>query len=100
MDTIKGAADEVLAILKMERFNDRQRKEEIEGLLDKMSDETFNEMTIIAQNLIDYNSEETGFGQHKHGGGMQGENIEVNVEFDKEEESDEGPEGGEESGGD
>ena len=42
IETIKGAGDEVLAILKTENMTDYQRKSEIESILDKLSDETFN----------------------------------------------------------
>ena len=45
---LKSAADEVLAILKTEDFNDNERKREIEGIVDRLTDETFNTLTIIA----------------------------------------------------
>lgn len=45
---IKGATDEVLAILKSDNLNDSQRKIEIEGFLDSLTDETFNSMTVLA----------------------------------------------------
>jgi hypothetical protein len=41
-EAIKGAGDEVLAILKTENMSDYQRKREIESLLDRLSDENFN----------------------------------------------------------
>ena len=49
MDEIKGAADEVLATLKTEELTDAKRKEDIEALLDRMTQETFNDLTILAQ---------------------------------------------------
>lgn len=47
-EIIKGAADEVLAILKTENLTDNSRKIEIESILDRLSDETFNSLTILA----------------------------------------------------
>jgi pre-mRNA-splicing helicase BRR2 len=55
---IKSAGDEVLAILKTENLNDNDRKREIEGILDRLSDETFNSLTVLAQQLVDYSPEE------------------------------------------
>jgi pre-mRNA-splicing helicase BRR2 len=47
---LKSAADEVLAILKTEDggVTDALRKSEIEGILDHLSEETFNQMTVLA----------------------------------------------------
>ena len=46
---LKSAADEVLAILKTEDgVTDAMRKSEIEGILDHLSEEVFNQMTILA----------------------------------------------------
>ena len=45
---LKSATDEVLAILKTDELNDNERKREIEGIVDRLTDETFNAMTIMA----------------------------------------------------
>ena len=85
IEVIKGAGDEVLSILKTENFTDHQRKLEIEAFLDKISDEDFNQLTVLAQSLIDFNPEE------RYGGGYrQEEDLEVNVEFEDDEENEEG----------
>ena len=47
-EEIKGAADEVLAILKTESMTDNERKREIESILDRLSDEIFNSLTVLA----------------------------------------------------
>lgn len=47
---LKSAGDEVLAILKTEEggLTDSLRKREIEGILDRLSDETFNTLVVLA----------------------------------------------------
>lgn len=47
-EVIKGAADEVLAILKTDNMTDNLRKLEIESILDRLSDETFNSLTVLS----------------------------------------------------
>jgi hypothetical protein len=87
---LKSAADEVLAILKTEEGTDAQRKTEIESILDRLSDEVFNQMTVLAQQFVDYAIEEEG-------GIQRGEEIiDVNVELDESEESGNEDEGDEE----
>lgn len=41
-EIIRGAGDEVLAILKTDSMTDHERKREIESIIDKMTEETFN----------------------------------------------------------
>ena len=45
---LKSAADEVIAILKTEELTDAERKREVEGIVDKLSDEAFNSLTVLA----------------------------------------------------
>lgn len=58
IETVKGGVDEVLAVLKDEALNDSRRRFEIDGLLglEKLSDDEFNSLTILAHSLIDYPS--------------------------------------------
>jgi hypothetical protein len=42
LETIKGALDEVLAILKAEGLTDVERKSDIESLVDRLSQPDFN----------------------------------------------------------
>ena len=79
---LKSAADEVIAILKTENMNDKERKREVEGILDRMADDTFNQMVVLAQQLVDYNPQEEYQGEQRE------EIIDVNVELDEEEEED------------
>jgi pre-mRNA-splicing helicase BRR2 len=46
-DDLKSATDEVLAVLKSEDLNDSQRKQEIEGIVDRLSDENFNTLVVL-----------------------------------------------------
>ena len=58
IETIKDAVDEVLVLLKADSLNDRRRKQEIDRLLglDKLADDEFNNLTVLAQQLTDYSS--------------------------------------------
>ena len=58
LDTIKGALDEIIAILKAEGLRDTDRKAEIEGLIDRLSETDFNNLTVLGQHLTDYMSDE------------------------------------------
>jgi len=47
LDVMKGALDEIIAILKAEGMRDGDRKLEIEALIDKLSDTDFNSLTVL-----------------------------------------------------
>ena len=44
---MKGALDEIIAILKAEGVKDGDRKSEIEGIIDQLSDTDFNSLTVL-----------------------------------------------------
>ena len=54
LDVLKGALDEVLAILKADGVQDKDRKAEIESLLDRIDESEFNTLTVLGQQLTDY----------------------------------------------
>ena len=56
IETMKDAVDEILAVLKDDNLNDRQRKAEIDALLglEPLTDDEFNTMTVLASCLSDY----------------------------------------------
>ena len=83
-EVLRGAVDEVLAILKTENQNDSQKKSEIESILDRLTDETFNHLMVLGQQMVDYDPEDEYRGEQRE------EEIEVNVELDEEDEDDEG----------
>ena len=45
-------------MLKNDSLNDKRRRDEIDGLfgLDKLADDEFNNLTVLAQQLTDYSS--------------------------------------------
>lgn len=47
LDVIKGALDEIIAILKAEGMRDSDRKAEIESLIDRLTDTDFNSLTVL-----------------------------------------------------
>lgn len=80
-DMLHGAADEVLAILKTEELTDKDKKRDIEVLLDRLTDETFSNIVILGQLMVDYSPDQ----EYRDG---REEEIEVNVELDEEDEDD------------
>ena len=46
---IKGAVDEVISVLKMENFQNHERKREIESLIDELDDGDFGQLVILGQ---------------------------------------------------
>lgn len=46
-EDLKSATDEVLAVLKSDNYNDSQRKQDIEGIIDKLTDENFNALVVL-----------------------------------------------------
>jgi hypothetical protein len=47
LEVLKGALDEVLAILKADGIQDKERKIEIESLLDKLNDTDFHTLLVL-----------------------------------------------------
>lgn len=86
-DILRGAADEVLAVLKNDKIKDPDKKKEIEKLLNAVPAERFAQLTQIGKLIKDYNDGSDA------GGGGAGEalddDIGVAVEFEEEEEDDE-----------
>jgi len=48
LETLKGALDEVLAILKADGLNNNERKSDIESIIDKLTQADFNSLTVFA----------------------------------------------------
>lgn len=80
-DILRGAADEVLAVLKNDRKKDAERKAEIETLLNKLKDETFAEVVRIGQRITDYSAAEAEAEEDK-----MDDELGVAVVFDEDEE--------------
>ena len=80
LDVIKGALDEIIAILKAEGMRDQDRKAEIESLIDRLTDTEFNNMTVLGQQLTDYQTDE----QKKQGtgGGEEIDEMQVDPEME------------------
>ncbi len=53
LDIIKGALDEIIAILKSD-LSDLERKAEVESLIGKVTNDEFNALTVLGQCLVDY----------------------------------------------
>lgn len=82
-DILCGAADEVLAVLKNDRLKDKERRRDVERLLDKMPDERFALLVNLGKKITDWGADEK----------MQtDENIDetygINVQFEESEDED------------
>ncbi|KAF6257784.1 RNA helicase, activating signal cointegrator 1 [Scenedesmus sp. NREL 46B-D3] len=86
-DVLRGAADEVLAVLKNQHMTDPERQKECESLLGSFSNERFAELVAIGKLINDF----VGEGEAVPGGDGEGldEDIGVAVEFEDEEEEEE-----------
>jgi hypothetical protein len=85
LSDLKSAGDEILAIMKTEDLTDAARKRECEAITDRMTDESFNQLTVLVGSLVDYDV--TG---EEYRGEQREEVIDVNVELEEsEDESDE-----------
>jgi len=80
-DVLRGAADEVLSVLKNEALKDLDKKKEIEKLLNPMASERFAQLVAIGKLITDFSSEvEAAAGQ------ALDDEIGVAVEFDEDSE--------------
>ena len=79
LNILKAGTDEVLAILKTDDMKDKDRRSSIEAILqNKIADETFNTLTVLAAKIIDYNPVDLTHAD-------QGEEIlEIDVDIEKE----------------
>ena len=65
LEYLRGATDEVLSILKMDTINDAMKRVEVQVILDRMADETFNQLMVMAQQLVDFDPEEQARAREK-----------------------------------
>jgi pre-mRNA-splicing helicase BRR2 len=86
-DILRGAADEVLGVLKNDRFKDPDKKKEIEKLLNTMTNERFAQLVAIGKLISDYS--EAGDAGAGGAGEALDDDIGVAVEFEEDEEEDE-----------
>jgi len=81
-DVIKGAADEVLALLKNDVMRAPDKKKQIEGLLLPMNETKFSDLSEMGRRITDYSPEEV------EGQGLNDE-LGVAVVFDEDEDDEE-----------
>jgi len=90
-DVLRGAADEVLAILKNDGLKDIERKREIEGILSTLTADKFNQLVNLGKRVTDYaiGTEADAPASSKNEDAMD-EDTGVAVIFDEESEDEEG----------
>lgn len=86
-DILRGAADEVLAVLKNDKIKDPDKKKEIEKLLNTTSSERFMELVTLGKRITDYHDAADAGGSGA--GEALDDDIGVAVEFEEEEEDEE-----------
>jgi len=84
-DVLRGAADEVLAVLKNPSMTDPVRQKEIEGLLGPLESDMFAQLVAMGKLITDYKSEADLAQMAEEG---IDDDIGVAVEFEDEEEED------------
>lgn len=86
-DVLCGAADEVLSVLKNERFKSDDKKKEIEKLLNTITQTTFDELAACGRRITDFH-EGADVGGVASAGDALDDDIGVAVEFEEDEEED------------
>jgi len=89
-DVLRGAADEILAVLKTEGMKDVERKRQIDGLLGGLTSEQYAQLVNLGKKITDY---KIGGDQGATGGATDtgiDEEMGVAVVFDESEEEEEG----------
>ncbi|KAL4451451.1 hypothetical protein ABPG75_007113 [Micractinium tetrahymenae] len=89
-DVLRGAADEVLAVLKNDRMTDPARHKEVDSLLGPVEGAKFAQLVALGKLITDYASPEEAAIAAAGEEGMLDEEIGVAVEFEDEEEEGEG----------
>eukprot|EP00899_Mesostigma_viride_P012040 jgi/Mesvir1/20837/Mv07930-RA.1 len=88
-DVLRGAADEVLAVLKDDRLTDPAKKKEVEKLLSALPSEKFATLVDLGKRITDYvvkDAAGAGGSAGGEGGPTLDDDIGVAVEFEGEEE--------------
>ncbi len=90
-DILRGAADEVLAILKDEKLTDPRRHAEIEKMIRRVPPEKFNKLVTLGKSIHDFHTGEGGEGGEEMDEDKQqlDEEMGVRVEFDRDDEEEE-----------
>lgn len=90
-DVMCGAADEILQVMKSDKFKEKEKKKECEELLGKLKDEKFAILSGLCRKITDFSfddgSGDVGGGQQTHG---DIDDTGVNVQFEESEEEEEG----------
>lgn len=73
-DILRGAADEVLAILKDDTLTDPKRHVEVEKLIRRLSNEKFNKLVTLGKQIHDF----------RVGGAEEGEEVDEEQQLDEE----------------
>lgn len=95
-DVLRGAADEVLAVLKNDHLTDPQREKDISELLGELAPNTFDKLVALGKRMTDYTASEVALAvaAAADDGDALDDEIGVAVEFEGEDE-DEDSEGDE-----
>ena len=87
---LRGAADEVLAVLKTDGMKDVERKREIDQLLSHLTSEQYAQLVNLGKKITDYRAAGEKSANSGATEGAIDEDMGVAVVFDEEEEEEEG----------
>ena len=85
-DVLRGAAEEVLEVLKDDASNDPKRKSDVEKLMGPTSDESFARMVAVGKLVTDFKPGGAGDDAADAAGAAPVDDIGVAVEFEEEDE--------------
>uniref|UniRef100_A0A7S0GP72 RNA helicase n=1 Tax=Micromonas pusilla TaxID=38833 RepID=A0A7S0GP72_MICPS len=85
-DVLRGAAEEVLQVLKDDTSNDPKRKSDVEKLMGPTSDESFARMVAVGKLVTDFKPGGAGDDADDAAGDALDDDIGVAVEFEEEDE--------------
>ena len=85
-DVLRGAAEEVLEVLKDDASNDPKRKSDVEKLMGPTSDESFARMVAVGKLVTDFKPGGAGDDAADAAGDALDDDIGVAVEFEEEDE--------------
>lgn len=89
-DVLCGAADEILQVMKSDKYKEKEKKKETEVLLGKLRDEKFAILSGLCRKITDFNLEDPSQ-TTTNAAGFTSDNIEstgVNVQFEESDEDD------------
>lgn len=88
-DILRGAADEVLAVMNNDELKAPAKQKEVEGLLNAMPEAKYTQLAAICRLITDFGQDSKAVATGEDGEGALDDDIGVAVEFDEDSEEEE-----------